>query len=69
MATRTYIIIIHSCIFIDINECVEKVDGCAQNCTNEDGGYSCSCIPGYHLATDGHGCEGQCSSFYSTDNQ
>ena len=42
--------------FVDINECSERTDGCAQNCMNSVGSYSCSCGSGYRLASDGRGC-------------
>lgn len=40
----------------DIDECTEDVDGCAQICTNDIATYSCSCLSGYQLANDMHGC-------------
>ena len=43
---------------IDINECDEDADGCAQSCTDTDGSYVCSCGSGYTLAADDHGCDG-----------
>ena len=45
-----------SIILLDINECTEGADGCAQTCTNEIGGFSCSCNSGYRLASNGRGC-------------
>ena len=42
----------------DIDECVEDIDDCAQNCTDTDGSYVCSCGIGYRLANDSHGCNG-----------
>ena len=45
--------------FIDIDECAEGWDGCAQNCSNVAGSYTCSCDSGYRLASDNHGCEGK----------
>ena len=44
---------------IDINECVEETDGCAQNCTNTIGSYICSCNTGYSLDSDRHSCYGK----------
>ena len=44
---------------IDIDECSEGIDGCAQICTDMDGNYTCSCDPGYRLASDNHGCDGK----------
>ncbi len=35
---------------IDINECIRATHGCNHTlgiCTNNDGGYKCSCKPGY----------------------
>ena len=43
----------------DIDECEEGIDGCAQNCTDTDGSYNCSCGSGYNLAINQHGCDGQ----------
>ena len=40
----------------DIDECAEDTDGCTQACTNEIGGYSCSCGSGYRLASNGREC-------------
>ena len=54
LLTRYRIIV--SCI--DINECDEEIDGCAQNCTNTAGSYTCSCSTGYRLGSDGHSCYG-----------
>ena len=45
-------------IFIDINECIEDIDDCAQICTDTDGSYSCSCGPGFRLASDDYQCDG-----------
>ena len=42
--------------FSDIDECAEDTDGCTQTCTNEVGGYSCSCGSGYRLSSNQHGC-------------
>ena len=44
---------------IDIDECTEGIDGCAQICTDTDGSYTCSCDPGYRLSGDNHGCTGE----------
>ena len=45
-----------SSVHSDIDECAERTDGCAQNCHNDIGNYSCSCNPAFHLNADGHGC-------------
>ena len=39
-------------------------DGCNQTCTNTVGSYSCSCVTGYRLASDGHMCDGECIYTY-----
>ena len=41
---------------LDIDECAEDIDGCAQTCTNSVGDYSCACDIGYHLASNRHSC-------------
>lgn len=58
MHNNSYFILVDhfAAIFLDVNECNESTDGCAQMCTNEIGGYSCSCGSGYRLATNGQGC-------------
>ena len=45
-------------IYLDINECTEDNDGCAQFCTNTVGSYMCLCASGYRLASDGYHCDG-----------
>ena len=48
-----------SCKFkfiIDIDECADNTNGCTQTCVNTRGSYSCSCDPGYRLASDGRSC-------------
>ncbi|XP_019646063.1 PREDICTED: polycystic kidney disease protein 1-like 2 [Branchiostoma belcheri] len=39
------------------NECATDNGGCAQNCTKVPGSYNCSCMQGFVLMADGHGCE------------
>ena len=36
------------CTLADINECDEHLSNCEQLCINDDGGYHCSCYPGYN---------------------
>ena len=56
----TLITALLSCMMItDINECGTDNGGCAQNCTNTDGSYNCSCASGYVLDEDGHACNGE----------
>ena len=43
----------------DNDECLNSKGGCTQNCTNTDGGYFCSCIPGYQLGFDNMTCNGR----------
>ena len=45
--------------YLDIDECSEDSDGCAQNCANTVGSYTCSCNTGYNLASDGRSCTGE----------
>ena len=42
---------------VDLDECYGDNGGCAQFCTNNEGGYECSCDPGWLLAADGLACE------------
>ena len=42
----------------DIDECSEDTDNCSQTCTNTDGNFTCGCINGYLLDTDGTTCKG-----------
>ena len=44
---------------VDIDECTENTDGCAQMCTNTIGNYICACGSGYRLANDSRGCDGE----------
>ena len=48
---------VYACI--DINECLEARDGCAQVCNNLAGSFTCSCNSGYQLASDSRGCNGK----------
>ncbi|MCB9628284.1 MAG: hypothetical protein H6725_12995 [Sandaracinaceae bacterium] len=41
----------------DVNECDTANGGCAQTCTNSDGGFECSCDAGYTLNVDGLACD------------
>ena len=45
-------------ICVDINECIEETDDCAQNCINTNGSYICSCNTGYYIDIDGRSCNG-----------
>ena len=43
-------------LFVDIDECAEGIDGCQQECTNNPGGYECSCMFAFELNADNHTC-------------
>ena len=49
----------------DINECGTGNGGCEQNCQNNIGTYSCSCLTGYSIDTNGHNCTGLINSSFS----
>ena len=40
----------------DVDECAANTDGCAHNCHNAIGTFSCSCYAGYALAGNGKSC-------------
>lgn len=44
-------------IFADINECSYNRGGCEQLCINSPGNYTCSCLTGYTLQSDGKSCQ------------
>ena len=43
----------------DINECSTNNGGCAHNCVNTQGSFTCSCRSGFQLASDGISCNGK----------
>ena len=46
----------------DIDECELGTDACnggMATCTNTEGGYTCSCPPGFDLLMDGITCKGK----------
>ena len=45
-------------VSLDIDECAEETDRCAQNCHNTIGSYTCSCNAGYRLNVNGYDCDG-----------
>ena len=57
----------------DIDECQSNLGGCEHSCYNTIGSFTCDCMPGYALANDGSGCNGErelaqpihCVSVYS----
>ena len=46
-------------ILLDIDECAEGIDSCAQTCINTIGSYLCSCGSDYRLASNGRTCNGK----------
>ena len=43
----------------DIDECASNATNpCNQICTNNDGGFECSCMRGFQLESDGFTCVG-----------
>ncbi|XP_052224228.1 MAM and LDL-receptor class A domain-containing protein 1-like [Dreissena polymorpha] len=40
----------------EIDKCADGRSGCEHNCTNFNGSYVCSCMPGFSLETDKHSC-------------
>ena len=46
-------------VHVDVDECANDTDGCAQTCTNSEGSYTCSCVSGNTLSTDNLNCEGK----------
>ena len=45
-------------VFLDIDECLLKIDKCSQLCTNTKASYECSCKTGYQLQADKRTCTG-----------
>ena len=43
----------------DVNECSTNNGGCAHNCVNNAGSYSCTCNTGYTLSGNGKTCNGK----------
>ena len=50
---------VHFIIYVDIDECIQGLDGCDHNCTNTVGSYNCTCMDGYVLEADNHTCIGK----------
>ena len=48
----------HMFTYLDENECLNNNAGCAQNCVNTIGSYSCTCNSGFNLSVDMHNCTG-----------
>ena len=54
--------LLYTCV--DVNECETGLHNCGQNsqCNNADGGFWCTCEPGY--SGDGLVCEGMVLSYF-----
>lgn len=50
---------LNSSICEEVDECLLGIDACAQKCANTEGGYSCSCNPGYTISSNRLGCDGK----------
>ena len=61
MLVKCNCMVIYNAIYIDIDECLEARDGCAQMCNNTVGSFACYCNSGYRLASDNQGCNGKAS--------
>lgn len=59
---------------VDLDECAPGNDvdddgpRCQHLCHNYIGGYFCSCHPGYHLQSDQHSCQAECSNELFTEH-
>ena len=42
----------------DVDECTTGTHNCDQQCTNTQGGFTCSCNTGYELLANGYECRG-----------
>ena len=49
----------------DINECKKEKGGCEQSCQNTIGSYSCFCLTGYLVDSNGYNCTGLCNKWTS----
>ena len=58
MLQELLILLLLLLFLIDVDECIEETDGCAQNCTNTNGSYTCTCNLGYRLGSNGYSCYG-----------
>ena len=48
---------------IDVNECELNNGDCEYKCSNEPGGYSCTCPIGFQLTPDERNCTGKYKRF------
>lgn len=57
----------HECVFAsllyspDINECMLSPSVCEQTCTDVPGSFTCRCLSGFELQSDGISCNGEFS--------
>ena len=54
-ASDEYVIFSHE----DVDECASDTDNCQHNCHNNVGSYTCTCMSGYRLNSDGRQCDGK----------
>ena len=52
------VVLLIASITVDIDECTADTDGCAHNCSNNVGSFTCFCNDGYRLNEDGKACDG-----------
>ncbi len=45
-------------IYADVDECIDDIHDCSQNCHNTVGSYTCSCNDGFVIDSDSRGCNG-----------
>ena len=50
-------------VYIDIDECSERLDNCMSGCSNTEGSFVCTCEEGYMLDTDGRSCK--CGGYFT----
>ena len=55
---------------LDVNECFNDNGYCEGLCVNTQGGYECSCFPGYMIDSDNTTqCNGELYEFFTDRNQ
>ena len=51
--------------FSDIDECATGADNCQQDCIDNDGSFTCTCMDGYMLNADNVNCDSKCMTLFS----
>ena len=49
----------HALSVADVDECEANNGGCEQTCTDNEGGYECTCGTGWSLNKNKHSCDGE----------